>query len=43
MTIVKSVLVAAALLVAASAANAAGEDLLSGYHGNTPPATSSNR
>lgn len=43
MTIVKSVLIAAALLVAASAANAAGEDLLSGYHGNTPPARSSYR
>jgi hypothetical protein len=37
MSIVKTVLVATALLVAASAANASSrEDLLSGYHGNTP-------
>ncbi len=36
MSIVKSVFVAVALVVAASAANAASfEDLLSGYHGNT--------
>jgi hypothetical protein len=39
MSIVKSVLVATALLVAASAANASNENLLSGYHGNTPPAS----
>lgn len=41
MSIFKSVLVATALVVSASAANAFGvEDLQTGYHGNTPVARS---
>lgn len=37
MKAIKTVLVAASFVVVAAAANAAGnEDLLSGYHGNTP-------